>query len=97
MLTNLLVFLLLAGTSYAIYVAVDNAEARVHSRDFHKAFSSGTEGMVLFMASFQVSHIIHTFIDFTFSLSLSLSHTHILRACIHLLTFCLSHTHTHCL
>ena len=53
--TNLLIFITLAGTSYAIYLAVDNAEAKVHRRDFHGAFNSGTQGLVLFLASFQVS------------------------------------------
>ena len=53
--TNLLIFVTLAGTSYAIYLAVDNAEAKVHRRDFHEAFNSGTQGLVLFLASFQVS------------------------------------------
>ena len=52
--TNTLVFLSLAGTSYAIYLAVDSAESRVHNRDFHKAFSGGVEGMKLFLASFMV-------------------------------------------
>ena len=67
--TNLLIFLTLAGTSYAIYLAVDNAEAKVHRRDFHEAFNSGTEGIVLFMASFQVGMQTTTFMTF---LSLSL-------------------------
>ena len=58
--TNLLIFVTLAGTSYAIYLAVDNAEAKVHRRDFHEAFNSGTQGLVLFLASFQVSlHLCH--------------------------------------
>ena len=54
---NLLVFLSLAGTSYAIFLAVDNAEASVHRRDFHKAFSEGAEGLKLFLATFQVRRI----------------------------------------
>lgn len=56
--TNTLVFLSLAGTSYAIYLAVDSAESRVHNRDFHKAFSGGVEGMKLFLASFMVQGVI---------------------------------------
>ena len=52
---NVVVFLSLAGTSYAIYLAVDNAESNVHNRDFHKAFNGGAEGFKLFMASFQVT------------------------------------------
>ncbi|CAI8039052.1 Transmembrane channel-like protein 3 [Geodia barretti] len=56
--TNLLIFITLAGTSYAIYLAVDNAEAKVHRRDFHGAFNSGTQGLVLFLASFQVQGVV---------------------------------------
>lgn len=51
---NVLVFLSLAGTSYAIYLAVDNTESIVHRKNFHEAFSTGTEGFKLFLASFQV-------------------------------------------
>ena len=51
---NSLVFLSLAGTSYGIYMAVDNTESIVHRKNFHEAFSEGIEGLKLFLASFQV-------------------------------------------
>ena len=58
--TNTIVFLSLAGTSYAIYLAVDSAESRVHNSDFHQAFSGGMKGMKLFLASFMVRKYIPT-------------------------------------
>ena len=58
MFTNTLVFLGLVGTSYAIYLAVDNAESQVHNRDFHKAFSGGVGGIQLFTASFMVCYTV---------------------------------------
>lgn len=55
--TNVLVFLSLAGTSYAIYLAVDNTESVVH-KNFQQAVNEGTEGFKLFLASFQVWQIV---------------------------------------
>jgi len=56
-LTNILVFLCLASTSYAIFLAVENADKTIvtHQRSFQTVLSGGWHGVWLFVLSFQAS------------------------------------------
>ncbi len=55
-LTNILVIVSLVSSSYAIFLAVENAENTytLKNRNFQEAVSGGWEGMWLFIRSFQV-------------------------------------------
>lgn len=52
--TNTIILLLLGSSSYAIYLAVDNAESHTQKGDFHTAFTTGTKGLLLLFTTFQV-------------------------------------------
>lgn len=56
LLTNTIVFVFLVGSSYAIFLSVENAENRgaVYQRSFQSALASGWNGIWQLIISFQV-------------------------------------------